>query len=111
MNRAMTWHIALVLGSVIAGCALAASPGQTIYEAHCSVCHGQNGKGVLTGVPDFTRKNGVLSLPDAVLLRRIEHGYQGPGAPMAMPPRGGDASLTNEQIARVLAYLRSRFGG
>jgi hypothetical protein len=29
MNRAMTRHIALVLGSAIAGCALAASPGQT----------------------------------------------------------------------------------
>ena len=111
MNRAMTWHMALVLGSAIAGCALAASPGQTIYEAHCSVCHGQNGKGVLTGVPDFTRKKGVLSRPAAVLLQRIEHGYQGPGAPMARPPRGGDASLTDEQIARVLAYLRSRFRG
>ena len=111
MNRAMTRHIALVLGSAIAGCALAASPGQAIYETHCSVCHGHDGKGTLPGVPDFTRKNGVLSLPAAVLLQRIEHGYQGRGAPMAMPPRGGDPSLTDEQIERVLAYLRSRFGG
>ena len=62
MNRAMTRHIALVLGSAIAGCALAASPGQAIYETHCSVCHGHDGKGTLPGVPDFTRKNGVLSL-------------------------------------------------
>ncbi|MHB1829043.1 MAG: c-type cytochrome [Steroidobacteraceae bacterium] len=111
MNRAMRRHIALLLGSAIAGCALGASPGQTIFQTHCSVCHGNDGKGRMTGMPEFTRKHGVLSLPDTVLLQRIEHGYQAPGAPMAMPPRGGDPSLTDEQIERVLAYLRSRFGG
>jgi mono/diheme cytochrome c family protein len=103
--------IALILGSTIAGCALAASPGQTIYETHCSACHGSDGKGAFPGVPDFTQKNGVLSLPAAVLLKRIEHGYQAPGAPMAMPARGGDASLTDQQIKLVLGYVRSRFRG
>lgn len=101
----------MVIGSVAAGYAFAGNAGQAIYKAHCSACHGNNGKGAFSGVPDFTKKGGVLSQSDSVLLQRIENGYQSPGAAMAMPPKGGDASLTTAQIKEVLAYLHSEFGG
>jgi mono/diheme cytochrome c family protein len=106
------WAVcAALLGSIVTAPGLAADAGQAIYQAHCSMCHGDNGKGGVPGTQDFTQKGGVLSLSDAVLLERITNGYQRPGSPMAMPPKGGDASLTEGQIKQVIAYLRSKFGG
>ena len=107
-----TWAVCgVVLGSILATPGFAADPGQAIYQAHCSVCHGADGKGAIPGTQDFTKKGGVLSLSDAVLLERITNGYQQAGSPMAMPPKGGDPSLTEQQIKQVIAYLRSTFGG
>ena len=101
---------AVWLGSATASPVLAGDAGQAIYETHCSACHGDNGKGAIPGTPDFTQKGGVLSLSDAVLIGRITNGYQGPNSPMAMPAKGGDSSLTGQQIKQVLAYIRSKFG-
>lgn len=111
MSKSMLSIFGLMLASAIASCAIAGNAGQAIYETHCSVCHGIDGKGTLPGMPDFTKKKGVLSLPVALLVKRVANGYQGPDSPMAMPPRGGDASLTNRQIKQVLRYVRRKFGG
>jgi len=89
--------------------AQASDPGDAIFQATCLACHGPDGKGLLPGMPDFTKKGGVLSLPDDVLLKRIAEGFQTPGSPVAMPPRGGNPSLTDEQLRQVLAYLKRRF--
>jgi mono/diheme cytochrome c family protein len=110
MNKPAWTASAALLGLIVATPVFAADPGQAIYQAHCSACHGANGKGVIPGTQDFTQKGGVLSQSDAVLIDRITQGYQAPGAPMAMPAKGGDPSLTDEQIKQVLAYLRSQFG-
>jgi cytochrome c5 len=45
------------------------------------------------------------------LIERITNGFQTSGSPMAMPPKGGNASLTAQDISDVLAYIRQRFGG
>ena len=84
--------------------------GQRIYRHTCKACHGANGKSPLPKVPDFRQPGGVLSQPDTVLLDRIEHGYRGPGSQLAMPPKGGNASLTAEDLKNVLAYLHHAFG-
>ncbi len=88
-----------------------AKKGQAIYSQSCAACHGTDGKGGIPGAPDFTSKNGVLKSPDSVLIDRITNGYQSKGSPMAMPPKGGNASLTAQDISDVLAYIRQRFGG
>ncbi len=88
-----------------------AKKGQAIYNQTCSACHGNDGKGTLPGAPDFNAKNGVLSGTDAVLAERITNGYQSKGSVMAMPPKGGNSSLTAEDISDVIAYLRQRFAG
>lgn len=88
-----------------------ADRGQAVYGQTCAACHGADGKGVVPGAPDFSAKDGVLKSPDSVLIDRITNGYQSKGSPMAMPPKGGNASLTAQEISDVVAYMRQRFGG
>lgn len=83
--------------------------GSTLYSHNCASCHGANGKGAIPGLPDFTLKTGVLSQTDSVLIDRITNGYQAPGAPMPMPPKGGNASLSHDDIVAILGYMRQAF--
>lgn len=83
--------------------------GSVIYHQTCVVCHGANGKGAVPGAPDFTSSSGPLSKSDALLLQHIENGFQSPGSPMAMPARGGNAKLSNEDLKNTLNYIRSTF--
>jgi mono/diheme cytochrome c family protein len=86
------------------------SDGQRIYEGTCIACHGPGGKGTIAGVPDLTAEDGPLSQPDSVLLANVENGLQSPGSPLAMPPKGGNRSLTDADLEAVLRYIRSAFG-
>jgi mono/diheme cytochrome c family protein len=84
--------------------------GQAIYAQTCIACHGADGKGAIPGVPDFTAKAGPLSKSDAELVKNISEGFQSPGSFMAMPAKGGNSALTEDDVRAVLAYLRSEFG-
>lgn len=84
--------------------------GAAVYKQSCVACHGANGKGAIPGAPDFTSARGPLKRSDAVLLQRIINGYQSPGSPMAMPPRGGNPKLTDGDLRKVLNYIRYKFG-
>ncbi|MFQ5644624.1 MAG: c-type cytochrome [Thiogranum sp.] len=84
--------------------------GEDIYDQTCIACHSADGKGAFPGVPDFTRKDGRLSKPDDDLFKHVTGGFQSPGSPMAMPPKGGNASLTDEDIRTVIRYLHEKFG-
>ncbi len=83
--------------------------GEVVYKGTCLACHGSDGGGSLSGVPDLGGKAGPLSQADAVLLRRMAAGFQTPGSPMAMPPRGGDPALTDADLSAVLQYMRKEF--
>jgi mono/diheme cytochrome c family protein len=84
--------------------------GKDIYKQTCIACHGEDGKGTFAGVPDLTRQDGRLAKPDHELLQNIINGYQSPGSPMAMPAKGGNANLTENDLRSVLEYLRDAFG-
>jgi cytochrome c5 len=84
--------------------------GRDIYLQTCVACHGEKGTGAVPGAPDFTQLNGRLSKPDEVLVQHITHGFQSPGSPLAMPPKGGNPKLTQDDIRRVLEFLRKQFG-
>ncbi len=87
-----------------------ANTGEKIYQQTCIACHGADGKGALPGAPNFADKSGPFSKPDSELLRNIIQGYQGPGSPMAMPPKGGNPGLTRQDLRQVLVYMRKEFG-
>ncbi len=84
--------------------------GSEVYTQTCIACHGENGKGTVPGAPNFTRSDGPLAQSDETLLSRIKLGFKSPGSAMAMPPKGGNMSLTDGDIKAVLEYLRETFG-
>lgn len=83
--------------------------GASVYKETCIACHGANGKGVVPGAPDFTKTGGVLSKSDQELANNIINGLQSPGSPMAMPPKGGNLSLTKDEVMDVIGYMRKKF--
>ena len=83
--------------------------GKKLYQTTCFACHGAKGKGVVPGTPNFARKKGSLSKTDKVLAKHIWEGYQGPGSPLAMPPKGGNPNLTKDDIQHIIAYMRNNF--
>lgn len=84
--------------------------GSDIYNRSCIACHGGDGKGTVPGAPDFNNTTGPLSQSDEVLFQHIRDGFKSPGSVMAMPPRGGDSSLTDGDIQAALDHLRENFG-
>ena len=80
-----------------------ASNGEEVYKQTCVACHGANGEGVIPGVPKFSER---LSKSDETLLANIKNGFQSEGSPMAMPPKGGNASLTDADLQAVLSYIK-----
>jgi mono/diheme cytochrome c family protein len=86
-----------------------AAAGAQVFNQTCVACHGDDGKGIMPGMPDFTQAGGVLSLPTKTLEQRITDGYSDGNAPMAMPPKGNNSSLSQADILNVIAYLRSTF--
>ena len=84
--------------------------GSEVYAQTCIACHGDNGKGTVPGAPDFTRSNSPLTQSDEILFKNVKGGFKSPGSPMAMPPKGGNTSLTDSDIRAVVEYLQETFG-
>jgi cytochrome c6 len=80
--------------------AWAADPGrgQQVYATHCALCHGENGRAVWPGTPDFKRTS-VLLKPDAQLLSAIRKGRG------AMPAYAG--VIRDRDMPDLVAYLRT----
>jgi cytochrome c5 len=109
MNTMMRTAAVVAALAASAAAAQASSHGKTVYERTCIACHGADGKGTIPGVPALGGKNGPLAKPDKVLIKSILEGVQSPGSPLAMPAKGGDPSLTEQDAAAVLQYMRKAF--
>ncbi len=83
--------------------------GKTVYNTTCFACHGKDGRGTIPGVPDFKSRKGPLKKSDEILQKHIEEGYQSPGSPLAMPPKGGNPKLTEKAIRSVIVFIRKSF--
>jgi putative heme-binding domain-containing protein len=89
----------LFLAGVAALAQTPASPGQRIFRAHCSYCHGTGGEG--GRAPDLTVTAGRMADPDAELYRIIANGI--PGSEMA----AYSGQLSEGDLRLVVAFLRS----
>lgn len=111
--RNLSRNIALsIMAATLAGAAvpaMAASGGKALFDQHCAMCHGQDGKGAVPGAPNFTSKTDILKQSDSVLADRVLNGYKSAGSPMAMPPMKGQVSA--KEVDEILAYMRKAFAG
>lgn len=87
---------ALFNGSV----AQAADPtnGAKLYNRQCVDCHGAQGNGMMPGMPNFLRGEGLMK-SDAALVQTLERGSG------VMPAFRG--LLTTQDMLDVIAYLRT----
>jgi len=100
-NAGIGASAALWLACVLCGSAAHAGDpgrGQQVYAQHCAHCHGETGRPVWPGTPDF-RRSAVLLQPDARLLASIRRG-RGP-----MPGYAG--VIRDRDMPDLVAYLRT----
>ena len=72
--------------------------GRQLYGKNCAVCHGDNGRSVMPGAPNFNRGETLLR-PDSALLLQIRNGKN------ACPAYRG--MLSDRDILDVIAFLRT----
>jgi disulfide bond formation protein DsbB len=85
--------------------------GQTLFTATCSACHGPTGAGIQGLGKDLVTSDFVTGQPDDQLVSFIKVG-RGPTDPLnttgiAMPPKGGNPALSDEDLQNIVAFLRS----
>ncbi|NIO42912.1 MAG: c-type cytochrome [Burkholderiales bacterium] len=93
-----------------AATAVDVAKGKSLYSTTCVACHGNDGKGTIPGVSDFTKLDGPLTKTDDELAESIIKGLATPGAALTMPAKGGNPSLTDAEVLSLVAYIRSEFG-
>lgn len=85
--------------------------GKTLFGQTCAACHGMDAKGLPKLGKDLTTSTFVTDKTDKDLLQFIEQGRQ-PSDPLnttgvAMPPKGGNPALTDQQIMDIISYVKS----
>jgi mono/diheme cytochrome c family protein len=79
--------------------------GQGVYATNCAGCHQDQGQGAPRIAAALAGSKTVIGRPD-MSLRVLLNGKDGPIG--EMPPLG--QSLSDEQLAQVLTYIRGSFG-
>jgi disulfide bond formation protein DsbB len=85
--------------------------GQELYGLSCIACHGPTAEGVPGLGPDLTENEFLDTESDTAVAEFIKQGRPANDPAnttgIAMPPKGGDAALTDGDIQDIVAYLRS----
>jgi cytochrome c5 len=91
----------------LASSAPAAAPtlrtGEAVYSSVCVVCHGTG----VAGAPKFGDKKAWaprIAQGFDVLVKHATEGYK------AMPPKGGNADLDPQEVARAVAWMADHAG-
>ncbi len=85
------------------------SVGQTTYNTFCIACHGPDGKGIIANLAPALAGSSIVTGPNERLAKLVLHGIQPEGKYTGVMV-SWKASLTDEQIAGVLTYIRNQFG-
>lgn len=87
-------------------------PGKALFKQHCSVCHQLDGSGVPGMYPPLANSEYVQG--DVTwLVSTIVKGLQGPITVNGVEYNNlmpAMAYLTNEEISKILSYVRQEFG-
>lgn len=120
-RRSFAWIAGVALALLLAACGgTPAEPtyapetvaqGEQEYLKTCSACHGQDARGIENLGRTLIGSEFVLEQTDAELLQYVKEG-RAVDDPLnttgiAMPPKGGNPALTDDQISAIIAYIRS----
>ncbi|MCS7041030.1 MAG: cytochrome c, partial [Caldilineales bacterium] len=85
--------------------------GEQLFVVTCAACHGPKGEGVQGLGKDMTTSPFIASQTDEQLLEFIKKGRDTSDPAnttgVAMPPKGGNPALTDEQLLDIIAYMRT----
>lgn len=87
-----------------------AEKGKALFVT-CAACHGPNGEGVTGLGKPFTTSEFIASKTDAELVEFLKVG-RAVGDPLnttgvAMPPKGGNPALTDQELLDLVAFVRT----
>jgi mono/diheme cytochrome c family protein len=85
--------------------------GKKLFQQTCAACHGMQGQGMPNLGKDMQTSAFIREKSDAELLAFIKKGRM-PGDPanttgVAMPPKGGNPALQDDQLRDIIAYIRT----
>ena len=87
-----------------------AGHGQDLFVQTCASCHGKSAQGLPHQGADLRHSTFVSKQPDAALLKFLRTGRTPDDKQtvlgLPMPPRGGNASLSDDNLADIVAFLR-----
>ena len=89
-------------------------PGAQLYMQHCAACHLPNGKGVAGTIPPLLNSEWVTGNQKRLItatLKGISGEIEVNGLKYNQEMPGFSASLSNQEIAEVLTFIREYFGG
>lgn len=85
--------------------------GQALYMQSCASCHGKTGEGMAMQGSPLIRSHFLTQNTDSQVVRFLQRGRtaEDPASLMqrAMPARGGNPNLTDQDLADITAYLRA----
>ncbi|MEI7934556.1 MAG: c-type cytochrome [Chlorobiaceae bacterium] len=79
--------------------------GKTLYESNCASCHDSGS----SGAPKLGNKaawSGRMAEGKNIMIKKAIEGIDGKIG--MMPPRGGNTSLTDEDVKTVILYMTSK---
>ena len=94
----------IILGSSVSSWAQGkAAQGKSVYDKHCSSCHGRQGEGLgpNSGLPNFSDNASIGKKSDQELFDKVTMGGRGSGMP------AWKGILTDQQTWDVVAYIRT----
>lgn len=88
-----------------------AAQGEELFNQVCIACHGEGGVGIEGLGKPFTTSEFLLSQSDTELIEFIKVGrpigHPDNTTNVDMPPKGGNPALTDEDLADIVAYIRT----
>lgn len=88
-----------------------AENGAKVFSTACVACHGPDAKGVTGLGKDLTVSEWVGQQSDAQLVEFIKKGRDTSDplntTGVAMPPKGGNPAMSEQEIADIVAFIRS----
>jgi len=84
--------------------------GKNKFVGTCASCHGVDGKG-MKGLGEDLTSTSIRERSDAILIRTIKSGVKA-GSPenktrVDMPPKGNNPSFTDQDLADIVAFIRT----